>query len=112
VEVYDGGVQSILPVPPKHEAAHPQISVAHCPKPAQKHSTLKNISQCILTPSILLFFYGTAASVYYNIDGTLFKKERNFPHIIGNLEGIGAKWYMTNGHPIYDKLFAHFLIYV
>ncbi len=43
---------------------------------------------------------------------TLIKKKENFPHILGNSEGSGAKSYMTYRPPhIMVKIFVHFLIY-
>jgi hypothetical protein len=45
-------------------------------------------------------------------DGTLIKKKTKFPHILGNLEGSGAKSYMTNDLLIYGEnicAFSHIL---
>ena len=40
-----------------------------------------------------------------------YKRKSNFPNLLGNSEGSGAKSYMTNGFPIFGEIFAHFLIY-
>ncbi len=45
-------------------------------------------------------------------DGTLIKKKTKFPHILGNLEGSGAKSHMTNDLLIYSEnicAFPHIL---
>jgi hypothetical protein len=37
----------------------------------------------------------------FSIDRT--NKKKNFPHVLGNSEGSGAKSYMTNEFLIYDE---------